>query len=105
MPLRTVRGFISINLGIVVAWVALYGLTGYIVGLKFGYAVPGAIVAALIGLYPAAILGLGAHYGGWLAYLVILFLPMLLNVPEAYKLWCGVAFCLTPWLLAVLSKS
>ena len=46
----------------------------------------------------------GTDIGGGLSYLVLLFLPILLNVPDAHTLRFGLAFCALPLLLALFSK-
>lgn len=95
-------GFVSFNLWIGVAWLFIYGWTGYLAGLRMGHPWLGALLGLGAGVVPAGQLGVGAHYGGWVALLALPFALTLLLVSEAHRLWLGLAFCAIPWVLVLV---
>ncbi len=96
------RGFISVNLGMLVVWLFLYGWTGFYAGVRLGRPVLGAVLGIAVGLVPSAQLAMGAHYGGWFAFLAIPVVLALGLVPMEYRLWVGVGGCVAPWLIILI---
>lgn len=96
------RGFISVNLGMLVIWLLLYGWTGFYAGARLGHPVLGAALGVVVGVVPSAQLALGAHYGGWLPFLAIPVVLALGIVPMEYRVWVGVAGCVAPWLVVIV---
>ena len=98
------RGFISVNLGMLVIWLVLYGWTGFYAGARLGHPVLGAALGVAAGVVPSAWLALGAHYGGWMSFLAIPVVLALGIVPMDYRLWVGVAGCVAPWLVIIVGR-
>jgi hypothetical protein len=96
------RGFVSVNLGMLVLWLVLYGWTGFYAGARFGHPALGAVLGVAVGLVPSAWLAFGAHYGGWLSFLAIPVVLALGIVPMDSRLWVGVAGCVAPWLIILV---
>lgn len=97
----TERGAASVSGIVVLLWLFVYGYTGFLAGSAFGHPVIGILLALLVGVYPSGQIGIGAHYGGYLAYLSIpaIIVLQLGSIPAGTRLWFGICICLLLWLL------
>lgn len=96
------RGFISVNLGMLVIWLLLYGWTGFYAGARLSRPALGTMLGVAVGLVPSAQLAMGAHYGSWVSFLAIPVVLALGIVPMEARVWVGVAGCVAPWLVILV---